>query len=339
MQGSGGMAASRDSGKNTLQMKTNMLAELSLCCLALLVGGRQESFAADAGLTTDSQKAGYAFGLNIGSQLKSDKISADPEFLGKGAKALLTGAPGLMTGKEAKALLKVLPTVPASLPAGEKNFKSVEQEIGYAIGFNFAQRMNASDLSPADLDVDQLVKGAQDALAGKPPLLTTNQISDVMKVLQAKTAANQAAKRKQQEAIFKEESAKDNLKEGTEFMAKNKSAPGIITLTNGMQYSVITAGAGPIPKPTDTVEVNYRGTFLDGKEFDASHPGDAFVCNLAGGVIDGWLYILKRMPTGSKWKVFIPPDLAYDAQGQPARIPPNATLVFEMELLSIDSAN
>ena len=84
--------------------------------------------------------------------------------------------------------------------------------------------------------------------------------------------------------------------------------------------------------------MNYRGTFVDGKQFDASPPGQPFPCNLSGGVIDGWLYILKLMPTGSKWKVVIPPDLAYHANGSPPVIPPNATLIFEMELISIEPA-
>jgi FKBP-type peptidyl-prolyl cis-trans isomerase len=320
-------------------MKTNMLVKLSLCCLALLSAGRLESLAAGAGLTTDSQKAGYAFGMNIGNGLKSKNISVDADFLGKGAKTLMTGAPALMTGKDALVLLKALPAVPSSLPAGAKNFKTVDQEIGYAIGFNLGQQLNGWELGPKDFDVDGMVKGVQDIAAGKPALLTTNEVSDALKALQAKITDKQAAKRKQQEAVFKEESAKDNLKEGTDFMAKNKSAPGVVTLPNGMQYSVITAGTGPKPKPTDTVDVNYRGTFLDGKEFDASHPGNPLICNLTGGVIDGWLYVLKLMPTGSKWKVFIPPDLAYHAQGQPPAIPPNTTLVFEMELVSIEAPN
>jgi FKBP-type peptidyl-prolyl cis-trans isomerase len=166
-------------------------------------------------------------------------------------------------------------------------------------------------------------------------------MSTILQALSAKVQEKQAAKRKEQEALFKEESAKDNLKEGTEFLARNKTAPGVTTLTNGLQYSVITKGAGPIPKPTDTVKVNYRGTFLDGRQFDASPPGQPFQCSLMPGprgVIEGWQDILQLMPTGSKWKVFIPPNLAYHAPGQPGAIPPNATLIFEMELVSIDPA-
>jgi FKBP-type peptidyl-prolyl cis-trans isomerase len=225
--------------------------------------------------------------------------------------------------------------------AGQKAFaqaaalKTEQEKTGYAMGVNMGNYIKGIGV---DMDTDALVKGLKDTVAGNPLLLTSTEMSTILQALTAKVQEKQAAKRKEQEAMFKEESAKDNLKEGADFMAKNKTAPGVTALTNGLQYSVIKAGTGPIPKPTDTVKVNYRGTFLDGKEFDASPTNKPFPCSLAGGVIDGWTDILKLMPTGSKWKVFIPPDLAYHAQGMPGAIPPNATLVFEMELVSIDPA-
>ena len=208
----------------------------------------------------------------------------------------------------------------------------MNQEIGYAIGWSFGQQMKAMEV---DLDVPNLVKGVQDTVAGRAPLLTSNEVAGIFTALHANIQEKQMAKMQEREALFKAEGAKDNLKEGTEFMAKNKTAPGVTALPNGLQYTVLTKGTGPIPKPTDSVEVNYRGTFLDGKEFDASPPGQPFPCHLAGGVIDGWLDILKIMPVGSKWKVFIPSELAYGPMGR-AGIPPNAALIFEMELVSID---
>jgi FKBP-type peptidyl-prolyl cis-trans isomerase len=187
-----------------------------------------------------------------------------------------------------------------------------------------------------------LVKGVKDLLAGNPALLTADEASLVFLGLQDKVEERQAAVEEKQIALLKEQDPKFKadsekyMKEGADFLAKNKTAPGVKTLTNGLQYTIITAGAGAIPKPTDTVKVNYRGTFLDGTQFDASPPGKPFPCNLSGGVIKGWLAILKLMPAGSKWKVVIPSNLAYGARGFPPRIPPNATLVFEMELVSID---
>jgi len=200
-----------------------------------------------------------------------------------------------------------------------------------------AQRLTASGLGLSDFDLDDLVKGAQDMLAGKPALLTPDELSAVFAGLQDKVEEKQAAQRMAQDPKFKADSEK-NLKDGADFLARNKTAPGVKSLTNGLQYTVITAGAGPIPKPTDNVRVNYRGMLLDGTEFDASSPGLPISCSLSGGVIKGWLAVLKLMPTGSKWKVFIPSKLAYGGLGRPPKIPPNATLVFEMELVSIDPA-
>ena len=300
------------------------------------MGGQEKALAADGALKTDAQKAGYAFGVNIGTSLKKNNIAADADWLGKAAQAQLTGAPSLMTSAQATLVLKALPTGPTNLPAGEKNFKTVQQEIGYAIGWSFGQQMKIMEV---DLDVTNLIKGVQDTVAGRAPMLTSNEVAAVFTVIHAKVQEKQMAKMQEREALFKAEGAKDNLKEGTDFMAKNKKAPGVIALTNGLQYTIMTKGAGPIPKPADSVEVNYRGMFLDGKEFDASPPGQPYPFSLTGELIDGWLNILKLMPVGSKWKVFIPPDQAYKAAGKPPVIPPNATLVFEMELVAIDPVN
>jgi FKBP-type peptidyl-prolyl cis-trans isomerase len=298
------------------------------------MGGLVRAAVADGALTTDAQKIGYTYGSIIGNSLKRDKIDADADWLGKAAQAKLTGASSLMTSTEAKAVLKALPAGPTNLAAGEKNFKNVQQKIGYAIGWSFGRDMKSMEV---ELDTASLVKGVQDTVAGRPSVLSSNDMDTVLATLHVKVQEKQAAKMQERDALFKAEGAKDNLKEGTEFLAKNKTAPGVTALPNGLQYTVMTKGTGPIPKPTDTVEVNYRGTFLDGKEFDASPADDSFSCSLRGGVIDGWIAILKIMPVGSKWKVFIPSDQAYGASGR-AGIPPNAALIFEMELVSIDPA-
>ncbi len=297
------------------------------------MGEAEKALAADGALTTDAQKIGYTYGVTIGTSLKKDNIALDADWLGKAAQAQLTGAPSLITSAEATLVLKALPAGPTNLVTGDKNFKNVQQKIGYALGWSFGRQMKSMEV---DLDTASLVRGVQDTLAGRPSLLSSNDMNTVITTLHTKVQEKQLAKMQEREAMFKTESAKDNLKEGTVFMAKNKTAPGVTALPNGLQYSVMTKGTGPIPKPTDSVEVNYRGTFLDGKEFDASPAGQPFQCSLRGGVIDGWINILKIMPAGSKWKVFIPPDLAYKAAGASSVIPPNATLIFEMELVSID---
>jgi FKBP-type peptidyl-prolyl cis-trans isomerase len=124
--------------------------------------------------------------------------------------------------------------------------------------------------------------------------------------------------------------------EGEAFLATNKNNPGVVTLPDGLQYKVITNGTGATPAPTDIVTVNYRGTFIDGKKFDSGHPAQFSV----GGVIRGWTEALTRMKVGSKWELFVPPDLAYGEQGRPniPPIPPNSVLIFELELLSTQSA-
>jgi len=313
-------------------MKRRLLAELALCCLVFQAGGQAKAQAAGAALKTEPQKIGYALGMSLGKSLKQANISPDTDFLGKGARAQLAGASSLMTADEVKAVLIALPGGPTSLPAGEKRFKSVKEEIGYAIGADFAQSLKASRLGLSDFDLDEVVRGTRDLLAGNPALLTADEASAVFVALQAKVEEKQIALLKAQDPKFKADSEK-NMKEGADFLSRNKTAPGVKTLTNGLQYTVITAGTGPIPKPTDNVNVNYRGTFLDGTEFAANQP---LSCNLSGGVIQGWLDVLKLMPTGSKWKVFIPSNLAYGGLGRPPKIPPNATLVFEMQLVSID---
>jgi len=228
-----------------------------------------------------------------------------------------------------------------ALQAGQKaladdgSLKTEKAKTSYAMGVYYGNTVKSIGM---EVDADALTKGLKDVLAGNTTSLTPAEMNTILQALSAKVQAEQEAKRKEQEAAYKEESLKDNLKEGTDFLAKNKSAPGVITLANGLQYKVITAGKGLIPKPTDHVRVSYRGTFLDGKQFDATRPGDSFPCSLEGGVIDGWIDALKIMPVGSKWKVFIPPSLAYHAEGRPGAIPANATLVFEMELVSIDPA-
>jgi FKBP-type peptidyl-prolyl cis-trans isomerase FklB len=349
-------------------MKKHILAKLAVCCLALQMGGEAKALAAAGALKTEPQQIGYALGVSLGNSFKIRKVTLDADFLGKGAKAQLTGAASLMTAGEVKAVLAAQPGAggpsrsggvlsgddlkaalaamlggPTNPPPVSKKFKNAQEQTGYAFGVDFAQRLQASGLGAADLDLDDAVKGVKDMVAGKTLLLTTNELTVVFADVQAKIQEKQAAlqakqieQRKAQDPKFKAESEK-NLKEGAEFLAKNKTAPGVKSLPNGLQYSVITAGTGPIPKPTDSVKVNYRGLFLNGAQFDASPPGVPLSCGLSGGLIQGWLDILKLMPAGSKWKVFIPSGLAYGERGYPPAIPPNATLVFEMELVSIDS--
>jgi FKBP-type peptidyl-prolyl cis-trans isomerase len=125
-----------------------------------------------------------------------------------------------------------------------------------------------------------------------------------------------------------------NKKEGDAFLAANKNKPGVVTLPDGLQYKILTPGTGAKPAATDTVVVNYRGTLIDGTEFDSSYKRGTPATFQVGRVIKGWTEALQLMPVGSKWQVVIPSDLAYGERGQ-STIGPNSTLVFEVELMSI----
>ena len=176
-----------------------------------------------------------------------------------------------------------------------------------------------NDLSN-QVDVALIVKAFSDTLNGSPRI-TEQQERDPDSALQAQYQAKQMEK---QQAV---------AKAGADFLAKNKTQPGVITLTNGLQYKILKAGTGDLPKADDMVTVNYRGTHVDGTEFDSgTHEFQA------NRVISGWTQALQLMPVGSKWQVFIPSDLAYGPRGHAPSIGPDEALIFEMELLSTKPA-
>ena len=171
----------------------------------------------------------------------------------------------------------------------------------------------------ANVDPDLVVKGLKDETAGTSKL-TPQEAQAILSKMQGELRAKALAH-------FKEQ--------GETFLAENKTKPGVVTLPDGLQYKIIQAGTGPKPATTDTVSVNYTGKLVDGKVFDASasHGGPASF--EVGGVIKGWTEALQLMPVGSKWQLFIPSDLAYGERGAGGDIPPNSTLIFDVELLSI----
>jgi FKBP-type peptidyl-prolyl cis-trans isomerase len=142
---------------------------------------------------------------------------------------------------------------------------------------------------------------------------------------------------RRQAATAAREQARSNLEAGRSFLARNRGREGVIALASGLQYEILEAGSGPHPDPTSRVTVHYRGTLLDGTEFDSSYGrGEPAIFGL-DHVIAGWREALPLMPEGAKWKLFVPPDLAYGERGAGPRIPPNATLVFEVELVSANA--
>jgi FKBP-type peptidyl-prolyl cis-trans isomerase len=169
--------------------------------------------------------------------------------------------------------------------------------------------------------------GLKDELAGGKLLLTDDEAKAAIATVQKDAREKQEAKMKL--------AGEENKKQGEAFLAANKSKEGVVTLPSGLQYKIEKQGDGPKPLATDTVECNYRGTLIDGKEFDSSYKRGTPASFPVGGVIKGWTEILQLMPVGSKYQVFIPAELAYGARGAGADIGPNSTLIFEVELLSI----
>lgn len=202
--------------------------------------------------------------------------------------------------------------------------KTEKQKVSYTIGISLARDFKARKI---EVDPQMILQGLQDELRGKKLQMTDQEMETTMQKFQQEMMAKM-------EKEQKEESAK-NRKAGDTFLAENKKKPGVITLADGLQYRVVKMGTGPKPTAQQTVKVHYRGTFIDGKEFDSSYKRGQPVEFPVNGVIRGWSEALMLMPVGSKWELFIPPDLAYGDNGAGGTIPPGATLVFEVELLEV----
>ena len=186
-----------------------------------------------------------------------------------------------------------------------------------------------SNLKRQDVPVDPaiLARGLKDGLAGSKTLLTDDEAQAAIMEVQADL------RKKQQEKM--QEAGAANKKEGESFLAENKAKQGVVTLPSGLQYKILKEGTGPKPTAADSVVCNYRGTLVNGTEFDSSFKRGQPATFPVTGVIKGWTEALQLMPVGSKWELFIPSDLAYGERGPDPAIGPNATLIFDVELLSI----
>lgn len=207
-------------------------------------------------------------------------------------------------------------------PAGPLG--TVKGKVSYGIGFNVGGSLSRDGL---EVDIDLFIQGLKDALGEKDS-----------KVSQAEIRAAFQAMSKELQAKKEAEAAKAgevNQKAADDFLAKNGKAEGVKTTKSGLQYKVIKAGTGPKPKATDSVEVHYHGTLLDGTVFDSSVERKTPATFGVSQVIKGWVEGLQLMPVGSKWKLFIPPNLAYGTRGSGPKIGANSALIFEVELLSI----
>lgn len=210
------------------------------------------------------------------------------------------------------------------LAAEKSELKNEKDKINYSVGYQVG-----SDLKRQGVEIkpEVLVKGVQDAIDGTEPLLSQEDMRSTLVALQKRIMAAQ------QEQNMKK--AQENLAAGKAFLDENAKKNGVKTLPSGLQYMVIKEGTGKKPGKNDTVTVDYRGTLIDGTEFDSSFKRGQPATFQLNRVIPGWTEALQLMKEGSKWKLFIPPDLAYGERGAGGTIGPNSTLIFDVELLSV----
>ncbi len=205
-------------------------------------------------------------------------------------------------------------------------FDNEVDKLCYTLGVNVAKTFQMLDIKP---NLDVLNKAINDVINNKELAMTEDEMQECIRGFQ-KNLMEAQMKKREEEAIKNEEEAK-------KFLEENKTKEGVVALPSGLQYKVIKEGSGPKPKETDSVTVHYKGTFLDGTTFDSSYERGEPVTFPLNRVIKGWTEALQLMPVGSKWILYIPPNLAYGKEGN-QRIPPNALLQFEVELLNIESS-
>jgi len=202
--------------------------------------------------------------------------------------------------------------------------ETLMDKVSYSIGLNIGKDFKAQNI---EVNPELLARGIKDAISDTKPLLTDEEIQEAIGSFQQERMA-------EAEEMAKAAGEK-NRQEGESFLLENAKKEGVVTLPSGLQYKVIEEGTGKSPEPGDQVTVHYRGTLIDGTEFDSSYARGEPVTFPVGGVIPGWTEALQLMKEGAKWNLFIPPSLAYGEQGAGQVIGPNATLLFEVELISV----
>ncbi|WP_035382623.1 FKBP-type peptidyl-prolyl cis-trans isomerase [Ferriphaselus sp. R-1] len=207
--------------------------------------------------------------------------------------------------------------------AEQVKFKTQQEMLSYGIGVSVARNLKKQG---SDMDMDLLVRGLKDGMSGKPLLIPEKDLRKLMNAYQSEVRQRMQKDRR----VAQEE----NRKREEAFLEKNKAEKDVVALPSGLQYRILKAGTGRKPTEADLIECNYRGTLLDGTEFDATEAGHPATLKLSA-LITGWKEALKLMPEGSRWQIFIPAKLAYGERGVGTEIGPNETLQFDVELLAI----
>lgn len=214
----------------------------------------------------------------------------------------------------------------AAVPAAESKFANDAEKISYAIGARTGQQLKQLKEMGLEISLDQYINGVRDAMYAKDLAMSDEAMQEVMQTFQKEMMAKQKVKQA--------EEGKVNLAAGKEFLAENAKQEGVKVLPSGLQYQVLKEGTGDSPSLNDKVKAHYEGTLIDGTVFDSSYKRDKPSEFAVQGVIKGWTEALQLMQVGAKWKLFVPPDLAYGERGRPS-IPANSTLIFEVELLEV----
>jgi FKBP-type peptidyl-prolyl cis-trans isomerase FklB len=262
-----------------------------------------------------------AAGLLLGNALAQETPAATPPSSSTPAASAPKGASAPAASGKAQTPAAKPHSPGAAKTAAPLALKTQKDKFSYALGMSNGKRLGESlRKQSVPFDPAILARGMKDGLAGGKTLLTDQEAQAAMDEVRSDLMKKQQAAGK---------------KEGDDFLAANKGKEGVVTLPSGLQYKILTAGTGPKPTASDTVACNYRGTRIDGTEFDSSYKRGQPTKFPVNGVIKGWTEALQLMPVGSKWQLFIPSDLAYGESGNQG-IPPNSTLIFEVELVSIE---
>ena len=279
-------------------------------------------------LETEQDKFSYLVGADIGTNFKRNGIKVERSQFVAGCSDVMQGKQPAMTDEEMSSVLQKL-REKLMAAQGNPEAKPLEgddaflKQLSYVLGADIGTDLKRSQL---EIKVEPFVRAIEDVVGNQTMAMT----QDEMKVIL------DGYKQKQMEKM--KVAAEKNLADGQAFLAENEKKPGVKKTASGLQYLVVTEGKGEMPKATDTVRTHYRGTLIDGTEFDSSYSRNEPTEFPVNGVIPGWTEALQLMKVGDKWKLFIPAELAYGERGAGGDIGPNSTLVFDIELLEIVKA-
>ena len=230
----------------------------------------------------------------------------------------------VLAAAQGPALAQGATASPEPAASTQPALKTDKQKTDYGLGVQMGRNLKNQGI---EADIDLVVQGLRDALAGRRLLISEDELRRTMMALRTEMRRD----RVRDQAIASDE----NFKAGQAFLEQNKTKEGVVTLPSGLQYKVLRQGQGRKPTDTDTVEVNYRGTLLDGTEFDSSSRSGKPATFVVKASLPGWRQALLQMPVGSKWELYLPPRLAYGPRGTGLGVGPHATVIFELELLAI----